>query len=54
VSGAAALCEVVAGDLRADHIVPSPFEPGVASAVAAAVAAQARADGATRTPVAIS
>ncbi len=54
LAAAAALCEVVADDLRADHIVPSPFEPGIATAVASAVAAQGRADGASRTPVAIS
>jgi malate dehydrogenase (oxaloacetate-decarboxylating) len=34
--------------LRADEIVPSVFVPGVAEAVAAAVAAAARADGVTR------
>jgi malate dehydrogenase (oxaloacetate-decarboxylating) len=34
--------------LRVDEIVPSVFEPGVADAVAAAVAAAARADGVTR------
>jgi malate dehydrogenase (oxaloacetate-decarboxylating) len=34
--------------LRADEIVPSVFAPGIAGAVAAAVAAAARADGVTR------
>jgi malate dehydrogenase (oxaloacetate-decarboxylating) len=34
--------------LRVDEIVPSVFTPGVAEAVATAVAAAARADGVTR------
>ena len=39
---------VPVGELRPDEIVPSVFVPGVASRVAAAVAAAARADGVTR------
>jgi malate dehydrogenase (oxaloacetate-decarboxylating) len=39
---------VPADRLRADEIVPSVFAPGVAAAVAAGVAAAARADGVTR------
>jgi malate dehydrogenase (oxaloacetate-decarboxylating) len=39
---------VPVSDLRPDEIVPSVFVPGVASRVAAAVAAAARADGVTR------
>ena len=45
LAAAAALGEVVAGELAPDKIVPSPFDPRVAPAVAAAVARQARADG---------
>ncbi len=45
LAAAAALGEVVAGELAPDKIVPTPFDPRVAPAVAAAVAEQARADG---------
>ena len=45
LAAADALCAVIAGELAPDRIVPSPFDPRVAPAVAAAVAAQARADG---------
>ncbi|SHN32430.1 NAD(P)-dependent malic enzyme [Cryptosporangium aurantiacum] len=48
LAAAEALAAVVAGELRADHIIPSPFDPRVAPAVAAAVAAAARADGVAR------
>ena len=47
LAAAAAIGEVVAGELAVDRIVPTPFDPRVAPAVAAAVAAQARADGVT-------
>jgi len=47
LAAAAAIGEVVAGELTVDRIVPTPFDPRVAPAVAAAVAAQARADGVT-------
>ncbi|MFC0626853.1 NAD(P)-dependent malic enzyme [Kribbella deserti] len=36
------------GELRADYIIPSPFDPRVATAVAAAVSAAAQADGVAR------
>jgi malate dehydrogenase (oxaloacetate-decarboxylating) len=39
---------VPTGELRPDEIVPSVFVPGVASRVAAAVAAAASADGVIR------
>jgi malate dehydrogenase (oxaloacetate-decarboxylating) len=44
LAAAAALGDVIADELRADHIVPTPFDPRVAPAVASAVAAQARVD----------
>jgi malate dehydrogenase (oxaloacetate-decarboxylating) len=45
LAAAAALGEVVAGELAPDKIVPTPFDPRVAPAVAAAVAEQAHRDG---------
>ncbi|HLH59813.1 MAG TPA: NADP-dependent malic enzyme [Streptosporangiaceae bacterium] len=45
LAAADAIASLVAGDLAPDYIIPSPFDPRVAPAVAAAVAAQARADG---------
>ncbi|PBC76729.1 malate dehydrogenase (oxaloacetate-decarboxylating) [Streptomyces sp. TLI_235] len=48
LAAAAAIAEVVAGELSAERIVPSPFDPRVAPAVAAAVAAEARAAGVAR------
>ena len=45
LAAAAALGDVVADSLTAEHIVPTPFDKRVAPAVAAAVAAQARVDG---------
>jgi malate dehydrogenase (oxaloacetate-decarboxylating) len=45
LAAAAAIGEVVSGELSADRIVPTPFDTRVAPAVAAAVAAQARLDG---------
>jgi malate dehydrogenase (oxaloacetate-decarboxylating) len=45
LAAAAAIGGVVAGELRADHIVPTPFDPRVAPAVRQAVAQQARAEG---------
>jgi malate dehydrogenase (oxaloacetate-decarboxylating) len=47
LAAANALSEVVSGSLAPDYIVPTPFDPRVAPAVAAAVAEQARADGVT-------
>jgi len=48
LAAADALAAVVAGELRADRIVPSPFDRRVAPAVAAAVAAAAREEGVAR------
>jgi malate dehydrogenase (oxaloacetate-decarboxylating) len=48
LAAAAAIGSVVSDELRADHIVPSPFDPRVALAVRAAVAEQARRDGVAR------
>ena len=45
LAAAAALGDVVAGELEPERIVPSPFDKRVAPAVSAAVAAQARLDG---------
>ncbi|MFR9732103.1 NADP-dependent malic enzyme [Saccharopolyspora sp. MS10] len=45
VAAAEAIAEVVADELSADKIVPSPLDPRVAPAVISAVAAAARADG---------
>ena len=52
LAAAAALGDVVVDELRPDHIVPTPFDPRVAPAVAAAVAAQASIDRVAREPVA--
>ncbi len=51
LAAATAISEVVAKELSADCIVPTPFDRRVAPAVAAAVAAQAVADGVAREPV---
>jgi malate dehydrogenase (oxaloacetate-decarboxylating) len=48
LAAATALSDVVSGALAADYIVPTPFDPRVAPAVRAAVAAQAREDGVAR------
>ncbi|WP_443034029.1 NAD(P)-dependent malic enzyme [Streptomyces sp. CA2R106] len=48
LAAAEALAAVVAGELSADHVIPSPFDPRVAPAVTAAVAAAARAEGTAR------
>jgi malate dehydrogenase (oxaloacetate-decarboxylating) len=47
LAAAEALGDVVADALAPDHVVPTPFDTRVAPAVAAAVAAQAKADGVT-------
>jgi len=47
LAAAAAISEVVAGALAPDHIVPTPFDSRVATAVAEAVARQAILDGVT-------
>ena len=49
-AAAAALAAVVGDDLSATYVVPSPFDPRVAPAVADAVAAAARAEGLARVP----
>jgi malate dehydrogenase (oxaloacetate-decarboxylating) len=48
LAAAKAIGDVVADNLRPDYIVPTPFDPRVAPAVRAAVAAQAIADGVTK------
>ena len=48
LAAAEALAAVVADELAADRVVPSPFDARVAPAVAAAVAAAARRDGVAR------
>jgi malate dehydrogenase (oxaloacetate-decarboxylating) len=48
LAAAGAIASLVTDDLTADYIIPSPFDDRVAPAVAAAVAAQARADGVAR------
>jgi len=47
-AAALALAEVIADDLRPDHVVPSVFDPRVAPAVAEAVARAARREGVAR------
>jgi malate dehydrogenase (oxaloacetate-decarboxylating) len=48
IAAAEAIAGVAANDLRPDAIVPSPLDPRVADAVAAAVSAAARRDGVCR------
>ncbi len=48
LAAAAAIGAVVVGELAADRIVPTPFDPRVAPAVRLAVAEQARAEGIAR------
>ncbi len=48
LAAAGALAEIVDDDLAADYVIPSPFDPRVAPAVAAAVAATARREGVAR------
>ena len=48
LAAATAIADVVSDELRADHIVPSPLDRRVATAVASAVAACAREQGVTR------
>jgi malate dehydrogenase (oxaloacetate-decarboxylating) len=48
LAAAEALAALVGEDLRADLIVPSPFDPRVGPAVSAAVAGAARRDGVAR------
>jgi malate dehydrogenase (oxaloacetate-decarboxylating) len=53
LAAARALGDVVGASLAANLIVPSPFDPRVAPAVAAAVAEQAHLDGVAARPVAV-
>jgi malate dehydrogenase (oxaloacetate-decarboxylating) len=48
LAAAEAIAAVVGDDVRADHVVPSPLDRRVASAVAEAVGTAARAEGVTR------
>ncbi|MFF4601501.1 NADP-dependent malic enzyme [Streptomyces sp. NPDC001339] len=48
LAAAEAIAAVVAGELGADRVIPSPFDERVAPAVTAAVAAAARAEGVAR------
>ncbi len=48
LAAATAIAELVGDDLAEDLIIPSPFDPRVGPAVAAAVSAAARADGVAR------
>jgi len=48
IAAADALAAVVGEELAADYVIPSPFDPRVAPAVTAAVAAAARAEGVAR------
>jgi malate dehydrogenase (oxaloacetate-decarboxylating) len=48
LAAAEALAAVIADELRPDHIIPSVFDPRVAPAVSAAVAAAARREGVAR------
>jgi malate dehydrogenase (oxaloacetate-decarboxylating) len=48
LAAADAIATLIGDDLAPDHVIPSPFDDRVAPAVAAAVAAQARADGVAR------
>jgi malate dehydrogenase (oxaloacetate-decarboxylating) len=48
LAAASALAAVVGDEARPDYVIPSPFDPRVAPAVADAVAAAARADGVAR------
>ncbi|MEV8562739.1 NADP-dependent malic enzyme [Streptomyces sp. NPDC051917] len=48
IAAADALASLIAEELRPDHIIPSPFDPRVAPAVADAVAEAARRDGVAR------
>jgi malate dehydrogenase (oxaloacetate-decarboxylating) len=48
LAAANALADLVGDDLSEDYVVPSPFDPRVASAVSAAVADAARSDGVAR------
>lgn len=48
VAAAEALAALVADKLSPDQVIPSPFDPRVAPAVAEAVAVAARQDGVAR------
>ncbi len=48
LAAATAIADLVGADLAEDYVIPSPFDPRVGPAVAAAVAAAARRDGVAR------
>jgi malate dehydrogenase (oxaloacetate-decarboxylating) len=48
LAAARAIAALITTDLTADYVIPGPFDPRVAPAVAAAVADQARAEGVAR------
>jgi malate dehydrogenase (oxaloacetate-decarboxylating) len=48
LAAAGALAGLIAGDLAPGYVIPGAFDERVAPAVAAAVAAQARAEGVAR------
>jgi malate dehydrogenase (oxaloacetate-decarboxylating) len=50
LAAADAIAALVGPDAAADYVIPGPFDERVAPAVAAAVAAQARADRVARRP----
>ncbi len=53
LSSAQAIAALVGSDLSADYIIPSPFDPRVAPAVAFAVAAEALRQGLAKRPVSL-
>jgi malate dehydrogenase (oxaloacetate-decarboxylating) len=48
LAAADAIAALVGGDLAADYVIPGPFDPRVAPAVANAVVTQARTEGLAR------
>jgi len=50
LAAAAAIADLVGDDLSEDHVIPSPFDPRVATAVARAVTDMARREGLARRP----
>ena len=50
LAAATAIAELVGDDLREDYVIPSPFDPRVAQAVARAVTDTARREGVARRP----
>ncbi|MGZ8758870.1 MAG: NAD-dependent malic enzyme, partial [Aeromicrobium sp.] len=50
LAAAVAIADLVGDELREDYIIPSPFDPRVATAVAKAVTDTARREGLARRP----